>query len=135
MSIRLVNEGGKVFWFTSGNWLSVIEFAARHGWPLNAALDPQNWDDSLHWNDEYEIVGGASLTATDAIALADAIDRALRDDHTHASIVSELETRATEVRRILPEYDPANYAADLLKRWGEFAAFARTGALRVDLTD
>ncbi|MDB5318493.1 MAG: hypothetical protein JWN40_124 [Phycisphaerales bacterium] len=135
MAIRLVNESGNVFWFTSGDWLRLIEFAARHGWPLNAALDPQNWDGSLACNDAYEILGGASLTATDSLAIADAIDRALRDDQTHANIASKLETRETEVRRILPDYDPAKYATEVLKRWGKFAAFARTGALRVDLTD
>src|SRR5437764_1134554 len=33
MSIRLVNDAGEVYWFSSGSWRRVLAFASRHGWP------------------------------------------------------------------------------------------------------
>ncbi|HQY88044.1 MAG TPA: hypothetical protein PK402_05255 [Tepidisphaeraceae bacterium] len=135
MSIRLVNDAGDVYWFTGGNWRRVLAFASRHGWQSNPLLEPDNWDESLTWNDKYEIVGGASLAKAESHALADAIDRGVREDPAGASVVEELEVHAEAVRQELPDYDPALYAADLLKEWLRFRDFARGSALRVDLTD
>jgi hypothetical protein len=135
MSIRLVNDAGEVYWFTSGNWRRVLAFAAHHGWPPNPSLEPDNWDESLRWNDKYVIVGGASLSKAESQALAEAVDRGVRDDPVGESVVKELEAHAGAVRQKLPDYDPARYAIDLLKEWSRFRDFARGTALRVDLTD
>ncbi len=135
MLIRLVNDVGQVYWFTSGNWRRVLAFASRHGWSPVPSLDPDNWDESLTWNDKYEIVGGASLSKAESHALADAIDRGVVEDPVGASVVKELEVHADAVREKLPEYDPARHAADLLNEWMRFRDFARGTALRVDLTN
>jgi hypothetical protein len=135
MSIRLVNDAGEVYWFTSGNWRRVLAFASRHRWPPNPNLEPDNWDESLTWNEKYEIVGGASLSKDESHTLADAIDRGVREDPAGASVAKELEVHAEAVRQELPDYDPARHAADLLKEWLRFRDFARGTALRVDLTD
>jgi hypothetical protein len=135
MSIRLVNDAGQVYWFTSGNWRRVLAFAARHGWSPNLSLEPENWDESLTWDDKWEIVGGASLSKAEAHALADAIDRGLREDPVGGSVAQELEAHAEAVREKVADYDPARYSADLLREWSRFQAFARGTALRVDLTD
>ena len=135
MSIRLVNDAGQVYWFTSGNWRRVLSFASRHGWPPNPSLEPDNWDGSVTWNDQYAIVGGASLSKADSQALADAVDRGVREDPVGESVVKELEAHADAVREKLPDYDPARYAADLVKEWSRFREFARGTALRIDLTD
>jgi hypothetical protein len=135
MSIRLVNDAGQFYWFTSVNWRLVLAFASRHGWPPNPSLEPGNWDESLTWNEKYEIVGGATLSEAESHALADAIDRGVVEDPAGASVAKELEVHAEAVRQKLPGYDPARYAADLLKEWLRFRDFARGTALRVDLTD
>lgn len=135
MSIRLVNDAGEVYWFTCANWLRVLAFASRHGWLPNPLLEPDNWDESLDWNEKYEIVGGASLNKDESRALADAIDRGIREDPAGASVVKELEVHADAVRREFPGYDPTRHAADLLREWLRFRDFARGTALRVDLMD
>ncbi len=135
MSIRLVDDSGEVFWFTGSNWRRVLAFASRHGWQPNPLLEPDNWDDSLTWNEKYEIVGGASLNKAESVALADAIDRGLREDPINASVAEEFAVDVEAMREKLPEYDPARHAADLLKDWSRFRDFARDRALRIDLTD
>jgi hypothetical protein len=135
MSIRVVNDAGEVFWFTSGNWRLLLAFASRHDWLSNPTLNPDNWNEPMTWNSNYEIVGGASLGKAEAQALANAIDRGLRDDPRGASVASDLQTRAKDVQRILPDYDPALHAAGLLKEWSRFGDFARGNTLRIDLTD
>lgn len=135
MSIRLVNESGEVFWFTSINWGRLIAFAARYGWPPNSSLDPDNWNESLTFNDKYEMVGGASLTGVESKALANAIARGICDDPENTGVAEELAVHAEQVRRKLPSYDPARHARDLLQEWSRFQAFALRGGFRVDLTD
>jgi hypothetical protein len=135
MSIRLVNDAGEVFWFTSGNWRRVLAFASRHGWSLNPSLEPDNWDEALTWNEHYEIVGGAAVAEAESRELADAIERGVTGDPAGDSVAAELAIRAEDIRRKLPEYDPARHAVDLLHEWARFQAFARRGAFRVDLTD
>jgi hypothetical protein len=135
MSIRLVNDAGQVYWFTSGNWRAMLAFASRYGWPPNRLLDPQNWDEALTWDEKWEIVGGASLNKVESAALADAIDRGHLEDPTNAIVAQEFAVHVEAMREKLPEYDPARHAADLLKDWSRFRDFARGRALRIDLTD
>lgn len=135
MSIRLVNDAGGVYWFTSGNWRRVLAFASRHGWPANPKLNPDHWDQSLTWNEKYEIIGGATLSRDESQALADAIERGISVDPAGSSVAKELATHSEAMRRALPSYDPAQHAADLVKDWSQFRDFARGTALRVDLTD
>lgn len=132
MSIRVANDAGEEFWFSIVNWRRMLAFASLHGWPTNAALEPDNWDESLPFNDKYEIVGRAAVTQGDALALADAIDRGIRDDPRAAS---DLERTAPHVREKLPTYDAQDQAIALLNDWSRFRDFARGRALRIDLTD
>jgi hypothetical protein len=101
MSIRLVNNAGEIFWFTSGNWQRLLAFASRNGWKFDASLEPQNWDDSIPLNDQYEIIGGARLTTSGALALATAIERGLKTEADGATIAIELATRQDQIRKVL----------------------------------
>jgi hypothetical protein len=135
MSIRLVNDTGKIFWFTGLNWQMVCKFASLHGWSPPRTLDPKNWDESAKLNDKYEIVGGAALSKEAAAGFAEAIVRGALDDPNAESVLKELAPSVPYIRARLPEYDPTQHATDLLKEWLRFGEFARSGALRVDLTD
>jgi len=134
MPIRIVNDAGEFYWFTGGNWGRMLRFAAHYGWPPNPSLEPPNWDSGTCIN-QSEIVGCASLAKADSHALADAIDRGIREDPNGASVAKELEVNAEAVRKKLPTYDPTRHAADLVQEWLRFGDFARGSALRVDLTD
>jgi hypothetical protein len=134
MGIRLISDDQRIFWFTSSNWKRILRFAGQHGWRWNRELLPDRWTDRT-WDECWEIVGGARLDADAARLLADAIERGTASDPKLAFLMKELERVKDKMKERLPAYDPAEHASKLAETWVKFAAFARKGGFRVDLTD
>lgn len=135
MSIRLVRDDNAIFWFTTGNWRDILRFAELYGWPADPLLDPDNWDGEMELQNQCELVGGAFLSSDRSTLLADAIERGVVDDPAALFIVETLRPTETWVRSKLPDYDVNASVIEKIKRWAEFAAFARGRVLRVDWSD
>src|SRR2546423_13839985 len=82
MGMDLCGAGGYAAWNWQG-WRGVLELGHRYGW-IPAGTEPPLWDeggpwDGRPWNGTYFCNDGQRVTAEDAHALADALERALPD--------------------------------------------------------
>jgi hypothetical protein len=121
MGFDLCNDAGEEFQFNNAGWRCVMEFAASAGfvWPGD--------------DDQQDMT---RLTAEQALALADAIDRGIgmRASIDAAKHASELLTRRLVVPSKSPLFrnDPIVIQEKTINYWREFANFARAGGFSVD---
>lgn len=94
MTYDFYNRAGETFGFSQFFWPVLVELAKRYGWKPQGTAPPEDEEPST-WRGSYTGNCGQIVTATDANALADAIE-ALLTDPNFATVVKEL---APELRR------------------------------------
>ena len=79
------------------SWQFMLALAERYGWQPRGTEPPEEdategglWHDD--WDGRYVPICGQSVTEQDARALADALERALRDIPGHDALTGEVET-------------------------------------------
>jgi hypothetical protein len=124
----------------------ILRLALSHGWRPAGTEQPEAWDQGEPsdtprvWNPRnYWARRGQSVTASDAAALAQALDEAFPDIPNHDAmahkIVSTIDLPAGEpVRFINPfrRFNPYEYFSGANKaRLERFVAFCRAGAFKI----
>jgi hypothetical protein len=62
------------------DWRAAVQVAKAYGWEPQGTLQPSEWiDDGCGWSVGYFSSDGQVVAATDAVALGDALERALPD--------------------------------------------------------
>lgn len=78
MAVYLVNERGNRWSTGFATWFHLGMLAKEHGWEPAGTLPPLDWDGRGPWDSsDYGTNSGQAVTAEDAAALADALERAL----------------------------------------------------------
>jgi hypothetical protein len=121
MGFDLRSTSGEEFWFNNSGWRYLMTFAEAHGfeWPRDSRGEEKD-----------------ALTADDAAALADAIERGIGQES-----LSELAKRvSTELTSLLvtpsesPLFsnEPLAFRPDVIDSWRQFIHFARKGGFSIE---
>lgn len=140
MGMDLVNETG-TFQFNIFCWENVLALAEMYGWShagtQSPVLDEDEQGDFDDWHDGYFTNDGQTVTAADALAIADALERALDDIPDHNAIdhkTKKVKTKSGCVD-VVPrdaEISPLEALSGTNKPFvREFIVFCRQGAFEI----
>lgn len=92
MTVDVARRGGGGMNFSNWFWRALLYLATDYGWRPAGTRAPLIWDEdqkrhrpweemcpATHWSGDYTGNAGQVAGAADAVALADALDRALAD--------------------------------------------------------
>lgn len=149
MTIDLVSQAGETGSFTQHGWRMLLELATAHGWEP-AGTEPADIsgmfsDDTpaavvarqsalfrLEWDGGYTDNAFQTVTASDARALADALQRALPYLPSHKSPRIQPSDALPEIDVIVGDVTPHEYYGGPNKTAVvAFIAFARLGEFRI----
>ena len=85
MGMYLNNDSGSKRHYSRGMWCALLDLAHDHGWEpvgTEAPILPEDFVPYDDWNGGYFYNDGQRVTATDAAAIADALERALLTPET-----------------------------------------------------
>jgi hypothetical protein len=120
MGFDLTSESGEKFQFSNSGWRHMMEFAKSHGFVWPAAEGEED---------------KGELTATEAAALASAIEQGIGDAPASeiAPVVSEHLTKllVTPSRSDRFPIDPIRIKPRTIDYWRQFIRFARLGGFSV----
>lgn len=125
MGYDLSNESGTYVRFTGSGWDLALAVAKHYGWQPAGTPKPSEWDVKKHgaWDDGYWANAGQQVTAGDAAALADALERAIV-----ASDLAQVVGRIWQSIGDSSHEDPERFRGRLT----EFHSLARQGSFRIE---
>jgi len=104
MGFDLTNDEGDYFPFNIFTWPRVLELAKEYAWEPEGTAPPHSWSKTEVWYGGYCTNDGQLIVASDAQALANALDAAVDDDNfvQRASPILEYEVDPGERMRDVP---------------------------------
>lgn len=136
MTYDLENRAGETFGFSQFFWPVLVELAKQYGWQPEGTQAPEYWaqEEPDEWRGQYIGNLGQTVTASDANALADAIEAVLTDPN-FPTIITELEPEIQKQAdgwtympiTITSFPTPDNYRSALQ----EFVIFCRKGQFEI----
>jgi len=140
MSIDLVRQP-EYLSFTVYVWAEIMKFARLYGWEPAETLPPEDADEEerANWTGSYMHNSGQSVRPTDALALAEALERGLPDlpdeyAAKHKAIVEETDGQPTSI--LVPVGAPISPIEALSgpnkEAVRELIAFCRKGGFEIE---
>src|SRR5688572_26314993 len=139
MGFDLSNKSGGYQRFSGAGWGLALTVAEHYGWKAAGTPRPSDWDDADGpWEGEYAIQAGQWVTAEDAAAFAEALERgvAAEDfvrvaqrgmDDLNAELVRAIPSAKNDVKPL-----PDDEAEQFRGRMKELAKFARQGTFVIE---
>lgn len=139
MGFDLSNKSGGYQRFNGAGWGLALSVAEHYGWKPAGTPRPGGWDDADGpWEGEYAIQAGQWVTAEDAVAFAEALDRAVAADdfvqvaqqgidELNAELVNAIPRAKSDVKPL-----PPDGAEKFRNRLKELAEFARQGTFVIE---
>ena len=140
MGYDLNNATGAHVRFTGSGWSLALEIAEHYGWQSAGIPKPKSWNEDVDgpWEDEYFMNAGQQITAEDAKALADALDRAVAApgfvETVQRLVVGLNEAVAQDNPERRDDLKPISreQAEGFRRRLVELAGFAHKGTFRIE---
>ncbi len=139
MGFDLSNKSGGYQRFSGAGWGLALTVAEQYGWKAAGTPRPSDWDDADGpWEGEYAIQAGQWVTAEDAAAFAEALERAVAADDfvgvaqrgmrdLNADLVKAIPSAKNDVQP-LPEEEAERFRA----RMKELVKFAQQGSFVIE---
>src|SRR5688500_4882351 len=91
MGFDLTNDNGTYLRFSPSGWALALTLAENYGWrPEGTTRAAADGDQPVEWSGEYATNEGQRVSASDALALADACARVLEDPQYEARVAEIL---------------------------------------------
>jgi hypothetical protein len=134
----LTSESGESYQMRSGGWSLVLSVADAYAWAKQGSLPPEGVA-ATDWDGSYASNDGQRVTAEDARALADAIERMLADEDRVARVREVAILLEEQVRQLakreygidLPPETHGEYPVDE-PSLRDLVRFCRQGGFRID---
>jgi hypothetical protein len=98
MSFDLRNNQDEEFYFSTIGWAFYLNLATIYDWKMSGTLAPPEWDSNQGvWEGAYDWNAGQTVTESDAIAIANALEKYLTDANRHikAKVLAKELSKAT----------------------------------------
>ena len=139
MGFDLSNKSDGYQRFSGAGWGLALTLAKHYGWQAAGTPRPADWDDTDGpWEGEYAIQAGQWVTEADAMAFAEALDRAVAADDFVVIAQRSVDELNAELVRAIPSAEddiqplPKEEAEKFRGRMIELAKFARQGAFAIE---